>query len=187
MRLLIMGPPGAGKGTQGVLIAERLGIPAISTGAIFRSNVANQTELGQVVAKIMAEGGLVPDEVTIQIVADRLAEPDTAAGFLLDGFPRTVAQAEALEKILAEMGTPVDTVLSLTVDPDKLVERMLKRAEIEHRADDNEETIRKRFEVYQQETEPLLALYRGQDLLTEVDGLGAIDEVTERILAALSA
>ncbi|MDR1806581.1 MAG: adenylate kinase [Propionibacteriaceae bacterium] len=185
MRLLIMGPPGAGKGTQGALIAEHLVIPAISTGAIFRSNVANQTELGQVVAKIMAEGGLVPDEVTIAIVADRLAQPDTAQGFLLDGFPRTVAQAEALDAILEKLGTPLDTALSLTADPDELVARMLKRAEIEHRADDNEATIRQRFAVYQEETAPLLDLYRRRGQLTEVNGLGDIPEVTGRILEAL--
>jgi adenylate kinase len=183
--MLIMGPPGAGKGTQGELIARHFGIPAISTGAIFRSNVARQTELGQVVAKIMAEGGLVPDEVTIQIVADRLAEPDTEPGFLLDGFPRTVAQAKSLDGILNDLTKPLDVVLSLTVDPDQLVARMLKRAEIEHRADDNEETIRRRFEVYQAETAPLLDLYRDKGLLTEVDGLGEIAEVTDRIITAL--
>jgi adenylate kinase len=183
--MLIMGPPGAGKGTQGVLIAERFRIPAISTGAIFRDNVQRQTELGQVVSRIMESGGLVPDEVTIQIVADRLAEPDTEPGFLLDGFPRTVPQAEALDKILADLKTPLDVVLSLTVEPDLLVARMLKRAELEHRADDNEETIRKRFEVYQAETEPLLELYRRRGLLHEVDGLGEIAEVTDRVIRAL--
>jgi adenylate kinase len=179
-----MGPPGAGKGTQGVTIAQHYGIPAISTGAIFRDNVARQTELGQVVSRLMAAGELVPDAVTVQIVADRLTEPDTAAGFLLDGFPRTIAQAEALDALMAEVDTPLDAVLSLTVDEDQLVARMLKRAQLEGRADDNEETIRRRFEVYAAETAPLLERYR--DRLVEVDGLGDIDEVFGRIIAALA-
>jgi len=187
MRLLIMGPPGAGKGTQAALIAAHFGIPSISTGEIFRSNVQRQTELGQVVDQIMRSGGLVPDDVTIQIVADRLAEPDTKPGFLLDGCPRTMAQAEALDGILEKLGTPLDTVLALVVDPDLLVARMMKRAEIEHRADDNEETIRERFAVYREATAPLLALYRERDQLTEVDGFGDIDVVNRRILEALAA
>jgi adenylate kinase len=185
MRLLIMGPPGAGKGTQAQFIAQHYGIPAISTGDIFRSNVQRQTELGRVVEGIMARGEYVPDEVTIQIVADRLAESDTAPGFLLDGFPRTVPQAEALDQILADLNAPLDKVLSLTVDPDQLVARMLKRAEIEHRADDNEETIRTRFSVYEAQTQPLLDLYRAKGLLVEVDGLGEIGQITARIIAAL--
>ncbi len=185
MRMLIMGPPGAGKGTQGKEVAKEFGIPEVSTGAIFRSNVANQTELGKVVSAIMEKGELVPDSVTVDLVADRLAQPDTAPGFLLDGFPRTVPQAEALDGILAKLGISLDAVLSLVVDGETLVKRMMKRAEIEGRADDNEETIRRRFEVYTAETEPLLALYRERGLLVEVDGLGAVDEVHARILAAL--
>jgi adenylate kinase len=183
--MLIMGPPGAGKGTQGKKVAEEFGIPEISTGAIFRSNVAEKTELGKVVSAIMEKGELVPDSVTVDLVADRLAKPDTAPGFLLDGFPRTVAQAEALDGILAKLGITLDAVLSLVVDGETLVQRMMKRAEIEGRADDNEETIRRRFEVYTAETEPLLALYRDRGLLVEVDGLGAVDEVHARIVAAL--
>ncbi|MDR2975329.1 MAG: adenylate kinase [Propionibacteriaceae bacterium] len=185
MRMLIMGPPGAGKGTQGKKVAEEFGIPEISTGAIFRSNVAEKTELGKVVSAIMEKGELVPDSVTVDLVADRLAKPDTAPGFLLDGFPRTVPQAEALDGILAKLGIALDAVLSLVVDGETLVQRMMKRAEIEGRADDNEETIRRRFEVYTAETEPLLALYRDRGLLVEVDGLGAVDEVHARIVAAL--
>jgi len=185
MRMLIMGPPGAGKGTQGKLVAEGFGIPEISTGAIFRSNVANQTELGKIVSAIMEKGELVPDSVTVELVADRLGQPDTAPGFLLDGFPRTVAQAESLDGILAKLGVKLDAVLSLVVDGETLIQRMLKRAQIEGRADDNEETIRRRFEVYTAQTEPLLALYRGRGLLVEVDGLGTVDEVFARIMAAL--
>ncbi|MDR1386476.1 MAG: adenylate kinase [Propionibacteriaceae bacterium] len=187
MRMLIMGPPGAGKGTQGVEIARHYGVPAISTGAIFRSNVERGTELGLVVGQLMAKGEYVPDEVTIKIVAQRLAEPDAAAGFLLDGFPRTVPQAEALDLLLAEAGGPLQAVLSLLVETETLVARMLKRAEIEHRADDNEDAIRRRFEVYQAETAPLLDRYSGQGLLVEVDGVGAVDQVTARCAAALDA
>ncbi|MDR1265819.1 MAG: adenylate kinase [Propionibacteriaceae bacterium] len=186
MRLLIMGPPGAGKGTQGALVAQLLGVPAISTGEIFRSHVQRQTALGQQVAQIMARGEYVPDEVTIQLVADRLDQPDAAAGFLLDGFPRTVAQAEALDALLEERGTGLDVVLSLTADQEQLVARMLRRAQSEQRADDNADTIRRRFEVYQEQTADLLARYRQRDLLTEVDGLGEIAQVTDRIVAALN-
>ena len=186
MRMLIMGPPGAGKGTQGKKIAEEFGIPEISTGAIFRTNVANQTELGKVVSAIMEKGELVPDSVTVDLVADRLAQPDTAPGFLLDGFPRTVAQAESLDVILATLDVELDAVLSLVVDGETLIQRMMKRAAIEGRSDDNEETIRRRFEVYQAETEPLLALYRDRGILVEVDGLGTVDEVNDRIVAALT-
>jgi len=181
-----MGPPGAGKGTQGKKIAETFGIPEISTGAIFRTNVANQTELGKVVSAIMEKGELVPDSVTVDLVADRLAQPDTAPGFLLDGFPRTVAQAESLDQILATLDVELDAVLSLIVDGETLIQRMMKRAAIEGRADDNEETIRRRFEVYTAETAPLLALYRERGLLVEVDGLGTVDEVNARIVAALT-
>ncbi|MCL2482769.1 MAG: adenylate kinase [Propionibacteriaceae bacterium] len=185
MRMLIMGPPGSGKGTQGKKVAADFGIPVVSTGAIFRANVANQTELGQVVSKIMEAGELVPDSVTVQLVADRLAQPDTAPGFLLDGFPRTVAQAESLDQILDTLDVSLDAVVRLIVDSEVLVQRMLKRAEIEGRADDNEETIRRRFEVYLAETKPLLSLYEEQGILVEVDGMGTVEEVHDRILAAL--
>ena len=187
MRMLIMGPPGAGKGTQGAEIAKEFGIAEISTGAIFRSNVADKTELGLQVAAIMEKGEYVPDEVTIKLVEDRLSQPDVENGFLLDGFPRTVAQAESLDEFLTEQGRPLDAVLSLVVDGDVLVQRMMKRASIEGRADDNEETIRRRFEVYTQQTEPLLALYRAKNLVVEVNGLGSVAEVHQRILAALKA
>ncbi|MCA0252493.1 MAG: adenylate kinase [Actinobacteria bacterium] len=185
MRLLIMGPPGVGKGTQAKGIAEHYGIPAISTGDIFRANVRNQTPLGLEVARIMAEGAYVPDEITDAIVRDRLAEPDAADGWLLDGYPRTLGQVEALDGVLAETGTAVDAVISLVADTDLLIERLLKRAELEGRADDNAETIANRMTVYADATDPLLAIYAERGLLVEVDGLGTIEEVQERITRAL--
>lgn len=187
MRLLIMGPPGVGKGTQAVGIAAHYDIPAISTGDIFRSNVRNQTPLGQVVSRIMAEGGYVPDEVTVAVVADRLAEADAAEGWLLDGFPRTVGQVEALDAILAGSGAAIDAVISLVADPEQLVTRLLKRAQLEGRADDNAETIRARMEIYNEATDPLLAVYRDRGLLVEVDGVGTVDDVSGRITSALDA
>lgn len=183
MRLLIMGPPGAGKGTQAVRIAARLGIPTISTGEIFRSHISRRTALGIEVKRIIDAGDYVPDDITEAIVAERLAEPDCAGGFLLDGFPRTIHQVEALERTLGSDG--LHAVISLDADIEPLVARMLKRAEIENRPDDNEETIRHRMEVYACTTAPLLAHYRAAGLLVEVDGDGTVDEVTDRIAAAL--
>jgi adenylate kinase len=180
-----MGPPGAGKGTQAVRIAARLGIPTISTGEIFRSNITKGTPLGLEVKRIIDAGDYVPDDVTEAIVADRLAEPDCEDGFLLDGFPRTMHQVEALDRILGMNG--LDAVISLVADMEPLVARMLRRAEIENRPDDNETTIRHRMEVYTESTEPLLAHYREAGILVEVDGDGTMDEVTDRITAALSA
>jgi adenylate kinase len=185
MRLIILGPPGAGKGTQAVRIAERLSIPAISTGDIFRSNIKDRTELGQRVEAILASGGYVPDEVTNEIVEDRLTWDDAAHGFLLDGYPRTNGQVEALDAMLAKAGHALDSVLELTVDEDAVVSRLLKRAELEGRADDTEEVIRERQAIYRRETAPLAAHYAQAGLLLQVDGMGEVDEVTERILAAL--
>lgn len=184
MRLLILGPPGAGKGTQAARIAEHLGIPAISTGDIFRTNIKNETELGLQVKEILASGGYVSDEVTNAIVEDRLAQADCARGFLLDGYPRTLAQVDALDAMLD--GHPLDRVLELTVDEEAVVARLLKRAEVEGRSDDSEEVIRERMAIYHRETKPLSDTYRERGLLVEVDGLGAVDEVTSRILAALA-
>ncbi len=180
-----MGPPGVGKGTQAKGIAEHYGIPAISTGDIFRANVKNQTPLGLEVAKIMEAGGYVPDEITDAIVADRLTEADAAPGWLLDGYPRTMGQVEALDKVLTSTKTSLDAVLSLVADEAVLLERLLKRAEIEGRADDNEETIRHRMAIYNEATDPLLSVYRERGLLLEVDGIGSIDEVAVRITKAL--
>ena len=182
-----MGPPGAGKGTQAKVIAERLGIPAISTGDIFRANVSQQTPLGLEAKRYMDAGDYVPDEVTNAMVRSRIAEPDATKGFLLDGYPRTVAQVEELDSMLAESGQSIDAVVVLTVDRDEVVQRLLKRAEIEGRADDTEDVIRRRQEVYAEQTAPLIEVYAGRDLLVEVDGMGSVDEVSARVFGALDA
>ena len=186
MRLIILGPPGAGKGTQASRIAEHYGIPAVSTGDIFRANIRNETDLGRQVKEILASGGYVSDEVTNAIVEDRLAQDDCARGFLLDGYPRTLAQVEALDGMLAAHGCALDHVLELVVDDDVVVGRLLGRAEIEGRSDDTEEVIRERMAIYHRETRPLSETYRERGLLVEVDGDGSVDEVTERITAALT-
>jgi adenylate kinase len=185
MRLIILGPPGAGKGTQATRVADRLGVPAISTGDIFRANIKNETELGKQVKDILASGGYVTDEITNAIVRDRLHEDDAEGGFLLDGYPRTLAQVDALDAMLAEDGHALDAVLELTVDEDAVVQRLLKRAEIEGRADDTEEVIRERQAIYRRETAPLADVYAGRELLVQVDGMGEVDEVTSRIDEAL--
>ncbi|HWO51027.1 MAG TPA: adenylate kinase [Ornithinibacter sp.] len=186
MRLIILGPPGAGKGTQAARIADHHGIPAISTGDIFRANIKNETPLGLQVKEILASGGYVSDDVTNAIVEDRLAQDDCSGGFLLDGYPRTLAQVAALDGMLAAHGTSLDHVLELTVDDDAVVARLLKRAESEGRADDTEEVIRERMAIYHRETRPLSDTYRERGLLVDVDGLGEVDEVTKRILTALT-
>ena len=187
MRLLIMGPPGAGKGTQATRIAEHYGIPAISTGDMFRAMKNADTPLARQVRAIMESGGYVSDEITNEIVEDRLARPDCQAGFLLDGYPRTLQQVHTLDDYLAETGRPLDAVISLLADTDEVVVRLLRRAAIDGRSDDNEETIRVRLQVYAEQTEPLLEVYRSRGLLVEVDGLGEVDEVSERVFAALDA
>ncbi len=185
MRLILLGPPGAGKGTQASRIATEYDIPAISTGDIFRSNIKSETELGKQVKEILAAGQFVPDSVTNAIVADRLEQGDAANGFLLDGYPRTLDQVSALDELLAGKGQALDCVLEITADTDELVGRLLKRAEIEGRADDTEEVIRERMRIYAAETAPLSAVYRERGLLREVDGIGQLDEVFERLMAAL--
>lgn len=185
MRLIILGPPGAGKGTQASRIAESFGIPAISTGDIFRANIKNETELGKQVKDILASGGYVTDEITNAIVRDRLFEDDAEQGFLLDGYPRTAAQVDALDAILAEHDHRLEAVLELTVDEDAVVERLLKRAEVEGREDDTEEVIRERQAIYRKETAPLADLYEKRGLLVQVDGMGDVDEVAARIDEAL--
>lgn len=185
MRLIILGPPGAGKGTQAARLSDELGIPAISTGDIFRANIKQGTELGKQVQELLAAGKYVPDSVTNAIVADRLAQDDAVAGFLLDGYPRTPAQVEALDAAMAKESHELDAVLELTVDVDAVVGRLLKRAETEGRADDTEEVIRERMRIYAHETEPLSAVYRERELLREVDGMGDVDEVFARLMAAL--
>ncbi|MDU6151554.1 MAG: adenylate kinase [Actinomyces urogenitalis] len=185
-RMVLLGPPGAGKGTQAARISERLGIPAISTGDIFRANVAGNTELGQQAKKYMDAGEYVPDSVTNAMVKDRLAADDAAQGFLLDGYPRTEAQVHELDAMLAESGLALDVVLEITAEAEVVVQRLLKRATEQNRADDTEPVIRRRLEVYAEQTEPLAALYESEGLLVRVDGIGDIDEVTERIMSALA-
>jgi adenylate kinase len=185
MRLILMGPPGAGKGTQAKVISGRLGVPAISTGDIFRANVSEGTPLGVEAKRYMDAGDYVPDEVTNGMVRDRLAQADTEGGFLLDGYPRTVAQVNELDTMLGDAGRSLDAVVVLTVDDEELVQRLLHRAETEGRTDDTEEVIRHRQDVYNEQTAPLIAVYADRGLLVEVDGMGAVDEVTERVFAAL--
>jgi adenylate kinase len=185
MRLIIMGPPGAGKGTQASRIAERYTIPAVSTGDIFRRNLAEGTPLGQQAKVYMDAGEYVPDEVTNAMVADRLAAQDASSGWLLDGYPRTIAQVGALDEMMGDSQSSLDAAIELVVDAEIVIDRLLKRAEIEGRADDNAETIRRRMEVYLAETAPLTAEFASRGKLVRVDGLGSVDEVTERIFAAL--
>jgi adenylate kinase len=183
--MLLMGPPGAGKGTQAKVLADRLGILAVSTGDIFRANVKDETALGLEAKRYMDAGDYVPDEVTNAMVRDRLSEADAGEGFLLDGYPRTVAQVGTLDDILAEHGHKLDAVVALVADTEVLVGRMLRRAKIDGRSDDSEEVIRHRQAVYTAETKPLLRVYAQRGLLVEVDGVGEIEEVSERVLTAL--
>ncbi len=185
MRLILMGPPGAGKGTQAKVVADHFGIPAISTGDIFRANVSNGTELGRKAKEYMDAGEYVPDEVTNLMVRNRIDEPDAEPGFLLDGYPRTLAQVEELDGMIKFTGHSLDAVVVLTVDSEELVQRLLQRAETDGRSDDSEDVIRRRQEVYLEQTEPLIDVYRDRNLLVEVDGVGEVDEVTARIFAAL--
>ena len=185
-RLLLIGPPGAGKGTQATVLAETFGIPAISTGDMFRANVANKTELGLKVKAIMDAGEYVPDSLTNEIVADRLAQSDAAGGFLLDGYPRTIEQVHELDRMLAAAGTALDAVVLITADTDEVVGRLLKRAQEQGRTDDTEEVIRHRMNVYAEQTAPLIDVYGQRGHVLTVDGLGEVTEVTERILNALA-
>ncbi|WP_214108784.1 adenylate kinase [Acrocarpospora catenulata] len=212
MRVVLVGPPGAGKGTQAQFIASHLSIPKISTGDIFRANVSGGTELGKLAKEYMDRGDLVPDEVTIAMVRDRLADSDAQEGFLLDGFPRNVAQAEVLKKMLADFGTGLDLVLELVVDDDEVVRRLAGRrtcrscgkvwhvdfdppkvdgicdacgGELFQRDDDREETIRHRLEVYQEQTSPLISFYADEGILRGVDATGPVEEVTQRAMSEL--
>jgi adenylate kinase len=213
MRIVLVGPPGAGKGTQAKIVAERLKIPTISTGDIFRANVGAGTPLGLEAKTYMDAGRLVPDSVTIAMVRDRLAQPDVANGFLLDGFPRNVPQAEELDAILAGMDTKLDAVVELVVDSDEVVKRIAGRrlcrndsthifhadfnppraagvcdicgGELYQRDDDKEETVRERLAVYERETAPIVGFYGERGLLATVDATGSLEDVTARILAAL--
>lgn len=185
MRLIIMGPPGAGKGTQAKYIADHFEIPAISTGDIFRANVGAGTPLGVQAKQYMDAGEYVPDEVTNLMVRARIDEPDAARGFLLDGFPRTVAQVAELDKMITFTGHQLDAAVVLTVDPEAVIARLLARAAVEGRADDTEDVIRRRMEIYAEQTAPLIDVYREHGILVEVDGMGEVADVTERVFAAL--
>jgi len=191
VRVVLLGPPGAGKGTQAQIIAGRLGVPAISTGDIFRANVSGETELGLQAKSYMDAGDLVPDEITVAMVKGRLAEPDAKGGFLLDGFPRTIAQAEQLRASLTDLGHALDCVLELVVDEEELVRRlsgrrMLVEGQMVQREDDKPETVKKRLAVYHDQTEPLIEWYKGKALLHRFDGTRTPDEVHDRIRATLA-
>ncbi|WP_059012893.1 adenylate kinase [Streptomyces specialis] len=213
MRIVLVGPPGAGKGTQAALLAERLAIPHISTGDLFRANISQGTDLGRQVESILREGGLVPDEITVAMAANRLAQPDAGDGFLLDGFPRNIAQAKALDGMLVEAGHKLDAVLDLEVPEDEVVKRIAGRrtcrkdsshafhstyrpplkdgvcdvcgGELYQREDDREDTVRKRLSVYHQETEPIIDYYRAQGLVSTIPALAPVSDVTQRALDAL--
>ncbi|MEU0335002.1 adenylate kinase [Streptomyces sp. NPDC006193] len=213
MRIVLVGPPGAGKGTQAVRLAEKLSIPHISTGDLFRANISQQTELGKLAKSYMDAGNLVPDEVTIAMAKDRMEQPDAAGGFLLDGFPRNVSQAEALDQLLQSEDITLDAVLDLEVPEDEVVKRIAGRrvcrnesahvfhvtysppkqegvcdvcgGELYQRDDDSEETVRKRLEVYHTQTEPIIDYYKAQGLVVTISSLGPVDEITRRALEAL--
>lgn len=184
-RLLLLGPPGAGKGTQAQHLVDELGIPHVSTGDMLRAAVAARTPVGRQAQSFMDDGKLVPDEVVIGVAEERLGQADAREGFILDGFPRTVAQAEALDAMLERLGCKLESCVALSVNADMLVKRLLKRAEIEGRSDDNEESIRTRMGEYEAKTAPLIAYYRDKGILAEVDGLGDIEEVAGRIQQAI--
>jgi len=184
-RIVLLGAPGAGKGTQAARLVERYGIPHISTGDMLRAAVQAKTPVGLKAKSLMDAGQLVSDDVVIAIAEERLKQPDAEAGFILDGFPRTLAQAKALDSMLSRLGKRLDRCLALTADTDVVVERLLKRAEIEGRSDDNEATIRARMKVYDDQTAPLLDYYRERELLVEVSGMGSIEEVSGAVVAAL--
>ena len=185
-RLVLLGAPGAGKGTQAARLVERLAAPHVSTGDMLRAAVAAETTVGKQAKAVMDSGALVGDEIVVAIARERLAEPDCEKGFILDGFPRTEAQARALDVLLSDLGRPLDCCLAIAVDLDEITGRILKRAELEGRSDDTEEAIRNRMRVYEEQTAPLLDHYRHQGLLVAVDGMGTVDQVTERIGAALA-
>jgi adenylate kinase len=187
IRLLLIGAPGAGKGTQAEKLAEAFEIPAISTGDIFRHNVKNETELGQQAKAFMDRGEYVPDSLTNALVRDRLSHADAVEGFLLDGYPRTADQVVELDDILSAQGNKLDVVVQLTADTDEVVRRLLNRAIEQGRADDTEDVIRRRLEVYEEQTAPLTSTYAARGLVAMIDGLGEVAEVTSRILEALAA
>jgi adenylate kinase len=186
-RLLIVGPQGSGKGTQGVRIAEEFGIPVISTGDVFRANIAEGTDLGKQVKALVDAGNLVPDELTSEIVRDRLAEDDAASGFLLDGYPRNLAQMRSLEDFLIGRGEQLDAVIELAVPRDESLKRLRLRAKEQGRTDDTDDAIKRRLDTYERETAPILAAYGKHGIVDTIDGVGSLDDITTRIIAALEA
>jgi adenylate kinase len=187
IRLLLIGPPGAGKGTQAALLAQHFGIPAISTGDIFRENVRNETELGLKAKSFMDRGEYVPDSLTNDLVRDRLSQEDAAAGFLLDGYPRTIDQVNELDEMLAEQKTQLDVVVQLTADHEELLRRLSGRAAEQGRSDDTPDVISRRLSVYDEQTAPLIDVYASRSLVAKVDGLGEISDVTARIVEVINA
>lgn len=191
MNIILLGPPGAGKGTQAKVLQETHGIVQLSTGDMLRAAAASGSELGQQAKAVMDAGHLMPDDIMIQIISERIGQPDCASGFILDGFPRTTAQAEALETMLAEKSLKLDSVVEIAVDDEILVDRINTRVaqmpESERRSDDNEETLRKRLGVYHEQTAPILPFYRDRDMLKQVDGMASIEEVTKQIEQLVSA
>lgn len=187
IRILLIGPPGAGKGTQAALLAQHFGIPAISTGDIFRENVRNETPLGLEAKAFMDRGEYVPDSLTNALVRDRLNQDDAAAGFLLDGYPRTIDQVEELDDILEETEKKLDVVVQLTADSEELLRRLSGRAHEQGRSDDTPEVIKRRLDVYEEQTAPLIDIYASRSLVAKVNGLGEIGDVTNRIIEVLDA
>jgi len=185
-RIVMMGPPGVGKGTQAARLADALGVPAVSTGDLFREHVRTQTPLGLEVSGLLAAGEYVPDAVTNAMVAERLAAPDAVSGFILDGYPRTLPQLAELERMLSDAAVALDAVLLLQAEAEEIVARILLRAEQQGRADDTPEVVRRRIEIYQAETAPLADAYAELGLLARVDGAGTLDEVAARIHTALA-
>ncbi|QTX05472.1 adenylate kinase [Agromyces archimandritae] len=185
-RFLIVGPQGSGKGTQGVVVAQAFGVPAVSTGDVFRANIAGDTELGKQVKSIVEAGDLVPDELTSALVRDRLEQADAAPGFLLDGYPRNLGQVADLDAFLVSRSEALDAVIELSVPREESIARLRKRAVDQGRSDDTEEVIENRLAIYEKETAPILGVYRERGLVLEIDGLGTLDEVTARIFAALA-
>ncbi|MFI8595435.1 adenylate kinase [Microbacterium sp. NPDC078428] len=186
-RFLIVGPQGSGKGTQGVLVGEAYEIPVVSTGDVFRANISEGTELGRRVQQIVEAGNLVPDELTSEIVRDRLTQPDAASGFLLDGYPRNLGQVAHLDDFLSGRGEALDAVIELDVPRRESIERLKLRAAEQGRTDDTEEVIAKRLDIYENETAPILGVYRERGIVDTIDGVGSLEEITERIFAALEA
>lgn len=186
MRVVILGPPGSGKGTQAAMLVEHLGVPHISTGALLREAINEGSELGIKAKSIIEKGNLVPDDVMLGIVEERLSRDDVAKGFILDGYPRNVAQAKSLDDMLERLGKPVEEAIHIDVDPEVIVERIAKRAKLEGRSDDTEETVRNRLKVYGEQTAPVAGYYEESGLLTRVWGHGGIEEILQRILSVLN-